>query len=123
MSLVWSSMFTWSNEGVTFLLFLVGLYVLCLRLSRYLRRFMGSVTDVGLARFAVFQVVFLAVWSVIFKDLLPSFVRQPTGPLYHGWSQTFAMTAQDIGTVLAMVGLVVLVVRFLETNRREVHHV
>jgi hypothetical protein len=69
--------------------------------------FPGVTADTDfLRRFACWQIVFLAAWSVEFKLILPDFLKMQTGPLWSGPSQYYATGAEYIGAFLALIALV-----------------
>ena len=109
MLLFYSSIFTYLSESFFFLAFCAGLWYVA---GRYLapaikRLFPGiTVTQEFLQRFAVWQIVFVAAWSVFFKLMLPLYMHSKTGPLFKGPSQWFAGAAEYIGGVLALIAIV-----------------
>ena len=99
------------SESGLFLLALYGAWVALGRfmlraLKRYKRDgWLDRLTFDQLRRFALWQVVFVAAWSVVFKLTLPFFMHSSHGPLYKGYSQYFAGTAELLGALLALYGL------------------
>ena len=104
-----TSIFVYLSEAILALAMLSGLWFV---LGRWIaptikRLFPGVNADTDfLRRFACWQVVFLAAWSVIFKILLPPFFHLTTGPLFTGPSQYYATDAEFIGSFLALIALV-----------------
>jgi uncharacterized membrane protein len=92
------------SEAVLLWFLLGGLSWCAYRLSRRLRLAMfPSLTDGVLARFLMCQVLFVAVWSVVFKLLLP---RDPNTIhfLSTGGSQYYANGSEMAGMFLIMIG-------------------
>ena len=94
------------GEAGLFLTMLLGLWRACAWLARgRLAVAFPSVTAADLQRWAFWQVVFVACWSVVFKLSLPLFMRTTSGPLWNGDSQWFALAAEGFGGLLAVWGL------------------
>lgn len=109
MHLLFTSFFIYLSEGALFCTFCLGLVIFSFRfMGPKLRKCFtfSHVTDQGLARFAIFLVVFVAAWSVLFKLSLPYVVRTPKGPLYHGDSQYYALASEGLGAILTCLGLI-----------------
>lgn len=107
--MLFTSLFVYLSEAILFLAMASGLWFVAGRFIAPLikRLFPGlSVTNDFLRRFACWQVVFMAAWSVIFKLELPTFLRMKTGPLWSGPSQDYATGAEYIGSFLALIAIV-----------------
>lgn len=110
--MVFTSLFMYLSEAGLFWLMVLGLWrVVGLFSSRVLRPVFPSVSVVDLRRWALWQVVFVAGWSVVFKLSLPVWLRSARGPLFHGGSQVFAGSAELVGVLFALWAMARIVMR------------
>jgi len=102
-SLVFASIELFCCEAVLFLVALGGFWWLSSCVVRRLRVF-PSVTGAQLVRFARFQTVFVAAWSVLFKLGIPP-VAVDRVVLDRGPSQIYANAAELFFVLFVMAGL------------------
>jgi hypothetical protein len=93
------------SEGGVVVFFLLGLWSLLGRAAVVGHRTFPNVTERGLQRFSMWLVVFLAGWSLVFKELLPDRGRIM---LYTGGSVVYANVATMLLCFCVPVGMVVL---------------
>lgn len=112
LSLWFTSVTLYISEGVLTWAFFVGLWWLCGWSARRVARgplVLGSVSEGFLRRWCFFQVLFIAVWSILFKGVLYTTLRHSTAHYLLARSQSLGISipAECVGFLLMLVGVVV----------------
>jgi hypothetical protein len=119
-TLLFTSVTLYLSEAVLLLAFFVGLWALCLHVVALRDRRLNvnpwylfpRVSERFLRRFAFYQIVFIAVWSILFKGVLYTSL-DPAYSHYlmaKGQSLGIAIPAECIILLLCLAGLVKFVV-------------
>jgi len=112
-SLLWSTVLLFLSEALLALLFFLGVTWVLRLVARWLRsslvrrvyvEYRGFVPSEGfLVRWAWFQIVFVAVWSVLFKAVLYTTLR-------HSYAHRLLSTGQSLGIAVPAEFLMMFVI-------------
>jgi cbb3-type cytochrome oxidase subunit 3 len=111
LSLWFTSVTLYIAEGVLTWMFFVGLWWLCGWSVRRMRGAPFAVENVDegfLRRWCFFQILFIAVWSILFKGVLYTTLRHSTAHYLLAKSQSFGISipAECVAFLLMLVGVV-----------------